>query len=140
MAKVNFPFVNLPNEFISLLKKNASYISYPSDVVSFLAPNKAIINILESAFSEFEDKRGLEKICLALGWLGFRDRFASIYVYKTVYGDFPKKSNLALIEDVKNFETRFESHSVNSSSRLFLLAFYLKLANFEIQSQEDNQF
>ncbi len=140
MDKVAFPYVNLPKEFTALLKKNTSQLIHPSDVMVHLRSQKALFNVLEHAFSEFDEGHGLEKIFLALGWSSFRDRLASVYVYKTIYGDFPKKTNLTLIEEMKLFEARFLAHSVNSSSRVFLLSLYLKMANLELQTIENNQF
>lgn len=140
MDKVIFPYVNLPKEFTTLLKKNSSHLSQSSEVVNAFKSQKAIFGVLETSLSEFDEGQGLEKVFLALGWSGFRDRLASIYISKTIYGDFPRKSNLELIEDIKQFEARLEGHSVNSSSRLFLLGLYLKLANYELQIQEDNRF
>jgi hypothetical protein len=114
--------------------------SSPAPVFDVIKPNKALTSILEKAFKEFDDGRGVEKVMLALGWQNFRERMASIYVYKLIYGDYPGHTNMELVEDVKTFESRFMDHSVHGYSRLFLLGFYLKLANSEIQRREDNQF
>lgn len=140
MIKLHFPYVNMPQEFVTLLKSNISVTSSPAPVFDVIRPNKALFAILERAFKEFDDGRGVEKVLMALGWANFRDRMASIYVYKTMYGDYPTKTNMDLVEEIKLLETRFSDHSVNSFSRLFLLGFYLKLANLKIQQREDNQF
>lgn len=140
MKKFQLPFVNLPQEFLQLLKTNLSVTSSPAPVFDVIRPNKALSAILEKAFKEFDDGRGVEKVMLALGWQNFRERMASIYVYKTMYGDYPGHTNMELVEDVKIFESRFMDHSVHGYSRLFLLGFYLKLANIEVQRREDNQF
>jgi hypothetical protein len=47
---------------------------------------------------------------------------------------------MELVDDIKLIESRYTDHSVNSYSRLFLLGFYLKLANLEIQHGEENKF
>jgi hypothetical protein len=140
MKKFHLPFVNLPQEFLQLLKSNLSVTSSPAPVFDIIRPNKALYAILERAFKEFDDGRGVEKVMLALGWQNFRERMASVYVYKTIYGDYPGHTNMELVEEVKTFEARFQDHSVHGYSRLFLLGFYLKLANIEIQRREDNQF
>lgn len=140
MKKFQLPYVNLPLEFLQLLKTNLSVTSSPAPVFDVIRPNKALFAILERAFKEFDDGRGVEKVMLALGWQNFRERMASVFVYKTIYGDYPGHTNMELVEDVKTFETRFQDHSVHGYSRLFLLGFYLKLANIEIQRREDNQF
>ena len=140
MIKLHFPFVNMPQEFVTLLKSNISVSSSPAPVFDIIRPNRALFSILETAFKEFDDGRGVEKVLTALGWANFRDRMASIYVYKTMYGDYPSKTDMELVEDIKQIETRFTDHSVSSISRLFLVGFYLKLANLKIQEREDNKF
>jgi hypothetical protein len=140
MIKLNFPFVNLPTEFVTLLRSNLSVINSTEPIFNIIHPNRALFSILETAFKEFNDGRGLEKVMTALGWTSFRDRMASIYISKSIYGDYPTKTNIELVEDIQFIETRFSGHSVNGFSRLFLLGFYLKLANLEIQSKADNKF
>lgn len=130
----------MPQEFVTLLKSNISVSSSPAPVFDIIRPNRALFSILETAFKEFDDGRGVEKVLTALGWANFRDRMASIYVYKTMYGDYPSKTDMELVEDIKQIETRFTDHSVSSISRLFLVGFYLKLANLKIQEREDNKF
>lgn len=140
MNKLHFPYVNLPLEFVTLLKQNLPATTAPGPVFDVIRPNRALLSVLENAFKEFDDGRGVEKVMTALGWSNFRERMASIYVYKTMYGDYPSRTNMELVEDIHEMETRFSAHSVNSFSRLFMLGFYLKLANLSIQQREDNQF
>jgi hypothetical protein len=140
MIKLHFPFVNLPHEFVTLLKSNLSVNNSSGTILEIIAPNRALLSILETAFKEFETTRGLEKVIMTLGWSNFRDRMASVYISKSMYGEFPSKTDMDLVEDIKSLENRFTDHSVNSYSRLFLFGFYLKLANFEIQHREDNKF
>lgn len=140
MKKIAFPFVVLPREFVSLLKANLSITPSPDTVFAHIKANKALYHIIDTAFKEFDDGRGPEKSLLALGWPNFRERVSSLYVYKLIYGDFPTSTNTQLVEDVKKFESRFRDHSVNSYSRAYLLGFYLKLANMELQYRDDRQF
>jgi hypothetical protein len=140
MIKLHFPFVNLPREFVTLLKSNLSVKNTSDPIMEIVSGNKALYSILETAFKEFDDGRGFERVMVALGWSSFRDRMASIYIYKNMYGDYPAKTDLDLVEDIKSIESRFSSHSVNSFSRLFLLGFYLKFSNLEIQKKQDNKF
>ena len=140
MSKLQFPFVNLPLEFVTLLKSNLALSNDPAPIVDLVSPNLALLSVLETAFSEFNSERGIEKVFKTLGWSNFRDRMASIYIYKLKYGDFPFKTDMELVEDIKLLENRFSDHSVHSYSRLFLLGFYLKFANLDIQQREDNHF
>ena len=140
MVKLHFPYVVLPQEFIILLKTNLPSTTTNGPIFDVIRPNRALFSILESAFKEFDDTRGLEKVMTALGWANFRDRMASIYVYKSIYADYPSKTDMELVEDIKQLETRFLDHSVHGYSRVFLLGFYLRLANLTIQHREDNKF
>ncbi len=140
MHKIHLPHVILPNEFLILLKINVSLSSASEPIFEVIRPNKALFLVLEKAFKEFDDGRGLEKTMVALGWANFRDRLASLYVYKSIYGNYPIKTSMELVEDVKLLELRFSNHSVTSSSRLFMLGFYLKLANIETQRKENNKY
>lgn len=140
MQKFNLPYVNLPSEFITLLKSNLSVTTSPAPIFDVIRPNKALYLTLEKAFQEFDDGRGLEKTMMALGWSNFRDRTASVYISKFIYGDFPQKTSMDLVEDIKVLEQKYLDHGVHSFSRLFLLGFYLRLANIQIQRREHNHY
>lgn len=140
MQKFELPHVIMPGEFVTLLKSNLQVTTSPAPIFDVIRPNQALYMSLENAFKEFDDGRGLEKTMMALGWSNFRDRVASMYLYKTVHGQFPLKTDMELVEDIKQLEARFVDHSVHSFSRVFLLGFYLKLANLQIQNRENNKF
>ncbi len=131
MKSPNFPFICLPQELVTLLKSNLTVHSSPSLVLDVIRANRALYSILETAFAEFDAKKGLEKAFLTLGWPNFRERTASIYLSKSIYGHFPTKTNPQLVDEIKKFESRFTKSSVNSYSRLFLLGYYLKLVNLQ---------
>ncbi|MFP5385250.1 MAG: hypothetical protein ACLGHN_04180 [Bacteriovoracia bacterium] len=140
MQKFHLPHVILPAEFLKLLKSNLSVTSTAEPIFEVLRPNKALYSILDKAFQEFNDGRGLEKTMAALGWSNFRDRTASVFIYKTIYGNYPSKTSMDLVEDIKELEARFVNHSVHGYSRVFLLGFYLRLANLQMQRRENNKF
>jgi hypothetical protein len=140
MIKLHFPFVIMPQEFVTLLKANLPVTTPPGPVFDLIRPNRALFLILENAFKEFDDGRGVEKVMTALGWSNFRERMASIYIYKSMHGEYPSKTDMELVEEIKEMEARFTDHSVTSFARLFMLGFYLKLANISIQRREDNKF
>jgi hypothetical protein len=139
MKKLPFPHVILPKEFVQLLKTNVSANSNAT-VFEFLKENRGLYEVLDVAFKEFNDGRGLEKTMIALGWANFRDRFASLYIYKAVHGKFPLKTDMGLVEDIMKFESTYADFSVSGQSRAFLLGFYLKLAQIKTQEQEKNKF
>jgi hypothetical protein len=137
MRKFIFPYVHLPSEFVRLLKSSLSLTNSAAPVLDVLRPNKALYSVLKNSFMEFDERKNLEKILLALGWPNFRDRMASLYIHKIIYGAYPSRTNIELVEEISATENRFRDFSVNSYSRLFLLGFYLKLANFQIQASEE---
>lgn len=104
-------------------------------VFDLIRPNAALYAVLDAAFTEFNDGRGLEKLMMTLGWPNFRDRMASLYVHKTIYGSYPNRTNLELVEEIQRLENRFVDQSVHSYSRVFLLGFYLKLANLALKEK-----
>jgi hypothetical protein len=140
MQKLLLPHVILPAEYVDLLKANLATVSSPDQIFKNIRPNPALYTILENGFKEFNDGRGLEKTMMALGWSNFRDRMGSLYIHKAIFGNFPNKTTMELVEDIKLLESRFLDNSIQSYSRVFLLGFYLKLANLQIQKRENNQF
>ena len=104
MNALKLPFIRLPQEFVALLKTNLGGTPKPSDVFKVLQLNPAMMMAINTAFSEFDDGRGLEKVMSALGWSSFRDRLASLYVSKSLYGKYSQSTDLEIIEDIKNFE------------------------------------
>lgn len=140
MQKFHLPHVILPAEFITLLKANLPTSTSSQEIFDVIRPNEALYSILEVGFREFNDGRGLEKTITALGWSNFRDRMASLYIHKTIFGHYPNQTSMELVEDIKNLEARFIDNGIHGSSRIFLLGFYLRLANIQIQKRENNQF
>lgn len=139
MKKIQFPHVILPKEFVQLLKANSS-LGNSAVIFETLKANRGLYEVLDVAFSEFNDGRGLEKTMVALGWANFRDRFASLYIYKAIHGKYPLKTDMGLVEDIQKFEATYADTSLSGQSRLFLLGFYMKLAQIRTQELEKNKF
>jgi hypothetical protein len=131
MQKINLPHIVLPSEFLTLLKSNLTSANSQSLVSDLFHSNSSLEKYLESVFDEFSNGKGLSKSVSVLGWHNFRDRLAGVYVHKILKGKFPTKTEVDLIEDVKDFELRFSGHGIHGVSRCFLLGFYLKIANIE---------
>jgi hypothetical protein len=140
MKQTRFPYIKLPDELLTLLKSNISVSNSPTPVFDIIRPNRGLFMILEKAFKDLDDGRGLEKTMLALGWPNFRERMASMYIYKSIYGNFPVHTQMELVDDIRALEVKFQDHSVFGPSRVFMLGLYLRLANINIQNRENNQF
>ena len=135
---VHLPALVLPKEFLTLLKEPNS-AQKSSQIIATLRASPALSMVLEKAFNEFdENKIGLEKISTTLGWDHFRDRMASVYIFKILNSVFPDKTDMDLVEDIKFFEKRFGDKTLAGDSRLFMLGFYLKIFNlFEMNQDTD---
>ena len=135
---IHLPALVLPKEFLTLLKEPNS-AQKSSQIIAILRASPALSMVLDSAFQEFdENKIGLEKISTTLGWDHFRDRMASVYVFKILNSVFPDKTDMDLVEDIKQFEKRFGDKTLAGDSRLFMLGFYLKIFNlFELNQDTD---
>lgn len=128
--------VIMPATFVGLLKTESA--NRPDFVVKTAHSVRGLTIMLERSFAEFDEfNRGLDKIVQSLGWPHFRDRLASLYVYKMQHGPYPAKTDMSMVESIKTFESKLDFVEVNGLSRLFLLAFYLKLMN--IQRGQENQ-
>lgn len=140
MQKLLLPHIILPAEFVQLLKSNITASTPLPEIFDVLKKNQALYGVLEKAFKGFDDGRGFEKTVVALGWANFRDRLASVYVYRNIHGQFPHSTSMDLVDDIKQLENRFANHGVHGYARVFLLGFYLRLANLQIQKRENNKF
>lgn len=127
----------MPEEFVTLLKSNLGGTPQASEIFKILRNNPALIMVMERAFAEFDDGRGLEKVMSALGWSSFKDRLASLYISKNLYGKYSHNTDTELIEDIKKLESSFHQFEVSSYSRLFLLGFYIRLANIKQQTLKE---
>lgn len=136
---IHLPAIVLPHDLIVLLKDpNAGATGHDSPFSKLLRKSPGMALVLERAFREFnEHKVGLEKIFVTLGWAHFRDRMASVYLFKALHGSFPDKTDMDLVEEVKSFETRFQERGISGQSRLFLLGAYLKFYNIYLSQRED---
>lgn len=139
MRTIKLPFIRLPHEFVTLLKSNMGATPQPSEVFKVLRNNPALMMVMEKAFQEFDDGRGLEKVMSALGWQSFRDRLSTLYISKALYGKYSQSTDLEIIDDIKKFETKYHNFEVSSFSRLFLLGFYIRLVNIRQENLKEGQ-
>lgn len=135
----NFPAIVMPAEFVLLLKDPAAASTAEDGPVScLLKSGSALTLVMTRAFAEFDEtKKGPLKAFNALGWAHFRDRMASVYLFKAQNGAFPPKTDMALVEEVHALETRFATWSVTGPSRVFLLGLYLRFCDV-LASQLDD--
>lgn len=129
MAIFQLPYVHLPKELVDLLKANLSSANLSEKISSSIHGNRALSFLVESTFPEFYDSKKLDKMIVALGWNGFRDRLSSLYVVKARTGRFPERADASTVEEISEFEKRFIQYGVGGFSRSYLLGLYLALVN-----------
>lgn len=89
--------------------------------------------ILLRACYDLKGKRSFERIINSLGWLGLRDRLASIYLYHQEFGHFPEEVALKNINDILLFEEDLKGKTIDGHGRHFLYAFYIKMNLYYIK-------
>ncbi len=137
---LQLPHVILPAELLNLLKLNLPTNVAPETILQTISANPAVQLLLERTMTEFHGGRSLEKALTALGWPGFRDRFASLYIYKTIHGIYPTLTYLDLVDEVRTLEVRFGPYGTSGNSRVFLLGLYLKLSNLKLLNEASGKF
>ncbi len=140
MDKLQLPHVILPAELVTLLKFNIPTSLAPETILQTLRTNPALFLLLEQTMAEFHGGRSLEKALTALGWPGFRDRLASLYIYKAVHGVYPAVTYPELVEEIHSLELRFGAFGTSGNSRVFLLGMYLKLSNLKLLNEAAGKF
>jgi hypothetical protein len=139
MQEFFLPYINLPGELVSLLKSNLSAHNLSEEIFSKILKNRALNLLIESTFPEFHDSKKLDKMIFALGWNGFRDRLASLYISRAETRSFPRFADAGKVTDISEFEERFAQYCVSGFSRSYLLGFYLKLASISLRASEGDQ-
>ena len=128
-------FVNLPDYYTPLLRANVNIKSnFYEELKSYVLACPPLNAITKNDFLDIDSRGDYNSILKSLGWTGYRNKLASIFISKLLNGNFPESSDLAYIQDVIDFELAFSKYTVEGYSRLFLLGFYLKLAQREKDS------
>jgi hypothetical protein len=119
------PFINLPNDFCSLLKDYRQDIGFTKRLDLFIQQRKALHRIITFHMQDIDKEGRVEVLIKSLGHSGFRDRLAIIFLSYLQSGHYFQQSNI-LIKDLLVFEDRLRAHTFEGHCRPFLLAFYLK--------------
>jgi hypothetical protein len=141
MKDFSLPFVKLPAEFLKLLKLNIpASVEGANQIYNVIKSNQALMTNLEASFKDGGESKPLQVMLLSIGWSNLRDRIASIYIYKHIYGEYPSSVYLDLIEDIKGIEKKYSPYSVSGYSRLFMLGLYMRFANSLNVSEFEKEF
>jgi hypothetical protein len=134
----NFPVVNLPDYFTSILKSNMQVSSQSFvSLNTFVYSRPALLGLVKKIFNDFGPSVDVGKIIKSLGWVGFRNRIANAFLEYELNGFFPEVLDPSLIIDLLNIEEDVKQYEVSGYSRGFLLGFYLKI--IEIKRKKNNK-
>lgn len=127
---INLPNIQLPDSICQLCTQDFKNTKKSYAIIADIIQADPFLNILvNNCFQDFLQKGGLVGMLSSLGCKGFRDRVAQAYLSYVRIGGFPAKIILDDVNEVLDFERRFESIFVQDSSRVFLLGFYIKMCN-----------
>jgi len=132
MLEPNLSYISLPVYFTRLLCINMQYGEHHfENLAGHIASHPGFLGLIERCFKDIDEKANLRNIIKALGWFGFRNRMASIFLEYQLNGSFPLKPNLELCHELLTLEESVKLKTVDGFSRAFLLAFYWKLHKYK---------
>ncbi|MCB9091665.1 MAG: hypothetical protein H6620_03840 [Halobacteriovoraceae bacterium] len=132
----NLPFIKLPGEFTSLLKRNFQTKKEQEEfVIKKLAENPAIVVVLEKSIREMKKEMNMSKAVRAYGWEYIRDKLAELYLNRTLTHRYMTNNPNFSLQDLVEFEDKFFDFSTKGISRTFLLGFYLKLSESRLMDE-----
>lgn len=136
---INFPFVSLPEHFTRLLVSNIQNSTQNNTNLELYINENAELNALvRKVFRDIDPDGFLGKILSISGWIGIRNRLASVYLEYAMTGRFPDTANLNLVTDIINIENKLRHFSPLGFSRAFLLGFYAKMSLIQIKKTTDH--
>jgi len=136
----NYPFVSLPDYYVQLLKDNMQGIEFNANHFnSYVYENKPFLSLISLHFKDIDSDLRMDAILKAMTWKGVRNRMARLFMHYELFGKFGlNDEDMAHLNDILFWEERFSAYSVDGHSRAFLLAFYFKMASFQVQDSLNN--
>ena len=137
----NFPVVNLPDYFTSILKSNMQVSGQSfATLNTFIYSKPALLALVQRIFKDLGTNVDVGKIIKSLGWVGFRNRIANAFLEYELNGFFPEVLDSSLIVDLLNIEEDVKQYEVSGYSRGFLLGFYLKIIEIKRKKNKQDDF
>lgn len=107
-------------------------------VVDIINRDRAMKILCEDAFKEFDENANLEMVIKTLGWKNFRNRLLSLFYVKVKGKKYPHVTLPSEIEELVDFEKRYENFSLKNNSRVLLFALYLMQSEFQLEKDYSN--
>lgn len=129
--------IELPDYFTRLMRVSmqASDSSF-KNLARYVAGDRGFNALVTIAFSDMDKKIQILDVIKSFGWHGFRDRMASLFIYKRQYGVFPKSVDSKNIRYLLELEDKLKKHTTSGYSRGFLLGFYLEMSNLSFKRSD----
>lgn len=125
---LSYPNVVMPDAFTYLLRSNMQSSGKLFGQLQLYVAKRADLQALVTrCFRGIDPELRVEAIIKSLGWHGFRDHLAALYIERAKHGHYPLKLDAAPVLEIIHFEEKLKDFTVQGHSRAFLLAFYLKL-------------
>ncbi len=131
---INFPFLKLPMGFVELLKDDfREGNSQDKRIEKFLRQNSAIRVLVEQGSRESNENHSMNSMIKSYGWKLIRDKMAILYLNKFEFGNYEvRHEDNYFLKDILSMEEAFYDYGTSGNSRLFLLGFYLRMAEFDL--------
>ena len=124
-----YPNVILPDYFTRLLRANIQNVPAAyNELGMYIGSNDGFWALCQKYFRTVDEKGRLETIIKALGWEGFRDRMASIFIYRYTNDAWPESIPEECCYEILQFEGKLTQYKTENNSRAFLLGLYLEMA------------
>lgn len=135
---IDFPSIQVPDAIAQLcsmpIKNNRQAHSYVFDLIE----NDPFLKILAGKiFSKFNHEQGTLGIVMSLGQEGVRNRLVEAYIFYVKNGHYPQSLDLDEVYDILDFEQRYDFLVSETSGRVFLLGFFLKLCDLHYEYKLD---
>lgn len=126
---LTLPVVRMPGPFCRALRViNPGQPLVLDHIALILSQSPAFFPILEMCFPEMQKEKRADWLIRSMGWIGIRNKMASLIVFRCYEGNWPDIYDESLIEEVLRFETKFAPFGLLGQSRIFMLGLYLKMA------------
>jgi len=138
---MKFPIVELPEYYSGLLKLNISSIDKALAIIpAYVLEHQHLKFLVKKYFKDINSQGHVAPILKSLGWVNFRDRLCSLFIYRQANGVYPEIVNSDISKGINLFEQKILSYSVNGFNRGYLFGFYLKMARIYTNSSQDYNF
>lgn len=123
------PYILMPDQFTYLLRANMTTTgALYRDIHQYFYKRKGLYELIRHNFSDIDPYAAADKLVKALGWSGFRERLAGLYLNFIWHGSYDQSVDQKVLQDIADFESFLSTNTIQNYSRSFLLGFYLKSA------------